>query len=476
MIRYRTLDIEGIWGRLESLEFDAGLYIQRFRINDILKRLDLPLIEVILGPRQSGKTTLLFMIISELLSRNIVPEQIFYINMDTIIPTEQFKNPMLLVRQLADQGLAGERAYLFIDEVQRLEYPGRFLKGVYDLGKDIKIVVSGSSSLEIKAKIKESLAGRKRETYLLPLSFREYVLHGKRLPPTLNHVELDRSSVGQWVENEALYGRYLRNRMEEVAVFGGYPGVLKQQKREERLEELSEIHTSYVKRDIIEFLNMEKPARINQLIKVLAGQVGNLMNKSEIASLTGTNTVTLSKYLNILQETYVTAYLPPLVSNRRNEIKRAHKCFFLDNGFRNLSISQFNSLGDRTDKGPLLENMVFSELLKHRTLDQGIRFWRTKAGSEVDFVISREQEDIPVEIKAGPARPGRLSKSFHAFLDHFSPKKGLFLNRDLFHVTDIKQTRVYYIPIHWFLFSGLEMILGVEGRTSHFHILLAKST
>ena len=91
MIHYRTLDIEGIWGNLESLEFDANTCIPRFRINNILKRLDRPVIEVILGPRQSGKTTLLFMIMSELLSRNIVPGQIFYINLDTIIEMEQFR-------------------------------------------------------------------------------------------------------------------------------------------------------------------------------------------------------------------------------------------------------------------------------------------------------------------------------------------------------------------------------------------------
>ena len=108
--------------------------------------------------------------------------------------------------------------------------------------------------------------------------------------------------------------------------------------------------------------------------------------------------------------------------------------------------------------------MVFSELLKHRTLDQSIRFWRTEAGSGVDFVISRERGDIPVEIEPGPARPGRLSRGFHAFFDHFSAKRGLFLSRGLFHVSDIDQTRVYYIPIHWFLFPGLEMILWAAAQ------------
>ncbi len=75
----------------------------------------------------------------------------------------------------------------------------------------------------------------------------------------------------------------------------------------------------------------------------------------------------------------------------------------------------------------------------------------------MDFVLPSKGGLVPLEIKAGTARPGLLSRSFHAFLDHFSPGAAVFLNRDLFHVEKIKQTKVYYVPVHWFLLFGLEL-------------------
>ncbi len=170
MITYKTLDIDGLWNRSESRAFDVPDKIFRSDINPIVRRLDRDLIEIIVGPRQSGKTTLLFLLISRLLSDGILPGQIFYLNLDTTIVTSQFDNPSLFVEKLTAQRKNNERIYLILDEVQRLKTPGRFLKGIYDLGKNIKIFVSGSSSLEIRSKIKEFLTGRKRETRLLPRS------------------------------------------------------------------------------------------------------------------------------------------------------------------------------------------------------------------------------------------------------------------------------------------------------------------
>lgn len=462
MIKYRTLDIDGLWNKIDSREIEPKKLIYRFQLKKIIKRFSSDHVEVIIGPRQSGKTTFLMMLIHELAKMDITPQKTYYINLDTIGEMEQFKNPMLLVKQIDHTRNSEERVYLFLDEVQRLESPGKFLKGIYDLAKNIKVFATGSSSLELRSKIKEFLTGRKRETYIFPISFKEYIGCENKMPGSLNRVNFKEASADLWRQNEKLFGKYLTGIMEEMAIYGGYPAVLTTKDRDERIEELNEIYQSYVKKDVIDFLKVGNSEVFNHLVKVLASQVGNLVNKSEICSLVRSNAVTVTKYMNFLKETYIAGYLPPFVSSRRNEVKSTHKCFFIDNGLMNLSVRQFNMLSNRTDKGALIENLIFTEFVKDNALfNEELFFWRTRSGAEVDFVLSMPEkgEVIPIEIKAGSARPGLLSRSFHAFLDHFSPGTAIFLNRDLFHIVKIKRTWVYYIPNHWFLLFGLALII-----------------
>ena len=464
MITYRTVDVDGLWSKMDSRRLDPGRLIFRSRLRNIIDRFQSDHIEVIMGPRQSGKTTLLMMLIHELTARGIDPRQIYYVNLDTIGDMEQLRNPLLFIKQIDDLRASGERVYVFLDEVQRLESPGRFLKGVYDLNKNIKFFVTGSSSLEVRSKVKEFLTGRKRETYLFPLSFKEYVNNEGKIPPGIHSLKLEESSIEHWRQNETLYGQYLAKKLEEIALYGGYPAVLTAKNHQDRMEELDEIYQSYVKKDVIDFLKVEKPDVFNNLVKVLANQVGNLVNKSEISSLLGSNAVTIAKYLSILEETYIAGYLPPFIGARRNEVKSTHKCFFLDNGLRNYCVRQFGALATRADKGALIENTVFTELVKDNALrGEELFFWRSKAGAEVDFVLQVKGEAIPIEIKSGSARPGLLSRSFNSFLEGYLPGTAVFLNKDLFHVEPVKQTLVYYVPVHWFLLFGPGLIFG-EGE------------
>jgi len=463
MITYKTLDIDGLWNKSESRAFDASNKVFRGDINSITGRFDRDLIEIIIGPRQSGKTTLLFLLISRLLSDGILPEQIFYLNLDTTIVVSQFENPSIFVEKLTAQRKEDERIYLILDEVQRLKTPGKFLKGIYDLEKNIKIFVSGSSSLEIRSKIKEFLTGRKRETHLLPLSFHEMVSHEKNLPDTLQSIPLEEKTIDQWRSNDSIYGAYLARKMEETAIYGGYPAVYLSENDEERREVLAEIYNSYVKEDVIDLMNIEKVDIFMKLVQTLSSQVGNLINKSEICSLIGSNAVTISKFINILKETYITWYLPPYVRAKRNEIKSAHKCFFIDNGLRNFSVKLFSSLSGRPDNGAILENLVFTELFKKTSISDELYFWRTKAGAEMDFVFIKNDIAIPIEIKSGSAIPGRYPRSFHSFLNRFSPEFAIYLNKDVFKIDEVGNTKVFCIPTHWFLLFGIEMLGDIQG-------------
>jgi predicted AAA+ superfamily ATPase len=403
---------------------------------------------------------MLFLLISRLLSDGIFSEQIFYLNLDTIIPNAQFENPSIFIEQLTAKRKNDERFYLILDEIQRLKIPGKFLKGIYDLDKNIKIFVSGSSSLEIRSKVKEFLTGRKRETKLYPLSFTEMIAYEKNIPDTLQKKMVNDETIDQWRENELIFGAYLSGKMTQAAIYGGYPAVYIAENNEERVEILREIYNSYVRRDIVDLMKIEKVDVFMNLVQALSSQVGNLVNKAEICSLIGSNSVTITKFINILKETYVASLLPPYVSVKRNEIKSAHKCFFVDNGLRNFAIKLFGDLSNRPDKGAVVENLVFTELLKIASVADGLHFWRTKSGAEMDFVLKKDGIAIPIEIKSGSAVPGRYSKSFHSFLKRFSPRSAIYLNKDVFEIDMVGHTKVFRIPTHWFLLMGPEMVGG----------------
>jgi predicted AAA+ superfamily ATPase len=232
------LDIDGLWNKLDSYDIDPDKLVPRSQLKKITRRFQNDHVELVIGPRQSGKTTLLMMLISELAKQGIPPRKIFYINLDTIDQMEQFKNPMLLVDRLDHFRERGERVYLFLDEAQRLEAPGKFLKGLYDLNKKIKVFASGSSTLELRSKIKEFLTGRKRETHLYPLSFKEIIRWENKIPAAPVDVKLDHASTGDWQQKEKLFGPYLTRIMEDMLIYGGYPAVLTASAREERIEEL----------------------------------------------------------------------------------------------------------------------------------------------------------------------------------------------------------------------------------------------
>lgn len=452
MLRVYTFDDQGLPRKEIDLKPPTKL-IDRQSYQTIKDKINRNEIEVILGPRQCGKTTLLYQLIDHLQKeKGISSQQIVYSNLDWVVDYSFFKSPLTFYDKM--KAIVGEdkKIYLFLDEVQRLNNPGKFLKGLYDLNANMKIIVSGSSSLEIRSKLKEYLTGRKRETLLYPISLLEWVVHQRsdfygRVLDTLNKIS-EKDFIRSLNHFEKIYGSLVKESFNEILTFGGYPKVLCAPQSEKR-DVLDEIYTSYIKRDVVEFMKIEKPDLYNNLVKSLAHQVGNLVNYAELSSLLGGNQITIKKYVNILSQTYVIHLLPPLLGNRRNEIKQAHKVFFIDNGLRNLVSGNLSKPSIETD-GFALENVVFSEVTKHLIKGNNLFFWRTKGGTEVDFVIDVEKETvIPVEVKRGMARKGQLTKSFHSFIKSYQPHRAIFANQSTIDQHQFGQTTVFYLPYYW---------------------------
>jgi len=219
LMRYKTLSIRQLWDKTEEDPFKSTDYMNREVFAKLKKNLDSPKIDIIYGPRQSGKTTILMFLIDHLNESGVDADHIWYINLDLISDYSLFESSEKFL-YLYDKSQVEGKLYLFIDEIQRLSSPGLFLKGIYDSRRNIKVIISGSASFEIKAKIKEFLTGRKRLHLVLPLSFREIVKAKGVIPAGLYEQKINRDNIAEWIKADEVFQKYLLEELGNTLVYG----------------------------------------------------------------------------------------------------------------------------------------------------------------------------------------------------------------------------------------------------------------
>lgn len=409
--------------------------VERELLQALLEHLKEKDITMLLGARQTGKTTLLHQMKTYLLEqKGIKPSQIHFFNLDHFENFEKIANQEDLIRYLHERSHAGEFQYVFIDEAHRLPEAGRYLKGIYDLALPVKLIISGSRSLEINQKTSEALTGRKRVFTLHSFSFLEWM---RFVAPNLVFEETSEniSSILKSEINAFLYPHL---------VFGGYPRIALAQSPEERIERLSELYTSYLERDVIQYQGIKNAMSFSRLITLMSQQTGNLVNIEELSKVLRLDRRAIERYLLLLEETYVITLLRPFSGNVRTEIVKMPKVYFQDNGFRNYALRVFNKYEEHRDRGKLLENFVFGEL--HRTWAGSLYYWRTKDQAEVDFVIRDFYGNIiPIEVKSRLREEGEISRSMHSFINAYQPAKAYIVSLSLTASQRVGDTEVHFI-------------------------------
>lgn len=412
-------------------------YVKRDLFDKAAKHLSNKEISLIIGPRQVGKTVLIKQLQEYLTKeKKVDPETIYYFNLDIIKDKELFEDQTEFIEFLKQKS-AKKKIYAFIDEAQKAKEAGIFFKGVYDSDLPVKLILTGSSSLEIRSKIHESLTGRKRVFNLLPFSFLE-ILNCKNVE--LRNLIISRKKIFARDHKEILRLFF------DYSIFGGYPQAVLEQDDEEKIEFLKEIFTSYIEKDIIGFLRVENESNFNKLVKLLAAQIGNLINVAELSSLVNTDRYTIDRYLLNLEKTFVAYNLKPFYSNPRQELVKASKIYFYDNGLRNLSLENFKKpFFGRRDKGELLENAVFKELLLLKHIKNfNLKFWRSKQKAEVDFIIEKGLDIFPIEVKSNLSS-SKLEASLLGFISRYNPTKALVVNLGYSGRKKIGETEVFFI-------------------------------
>lgn len=404
--------------------------IKRNIYKDLISHLEKKEISLVTGPRQSGKTTLMNLIKSKLKKNG---KRTLFLSLDSEMDKNYFSSQQMLLKKI-ELEFGGKEGYVFIDEIQRKNDAGIFLKGLYDMNLPYKFIVSGSGSLELKEKIHESLVGRKKIFELGTVSFNEFVnfkTNYKYEDELANFFELERE----------LTNIYLT----EYLNFGGYPRVILEKERREKVFIINDIFHSYLEKDISYFLKIERVDAFSDLIRIISGRIGSLTNYSNIASEINISVQTLKNYLFYAEKTFVLQKLTPYFKNPSKEIVKSPVYYFYDIGLRNFSINLF---GNIADFGHVFENLVFN-IIKEKIKHSGgsIHFWRTLDKAEVDFVLDFGGEIIPIEVKYKKYKLPKLEASLRSFIEKYSPKRAFVVNLELNLELRVNNTDVYFISV-----------------------------
>jgi hypothetical protein len=376
---------------------------------------------LIVGPRQSGKSTLAWRLLQSC-SPNIL-----YLNLEDPLLRSALGSAIDLVALLRENYQFIKA--VFLDEAQHLADAGLFVKGLVDAKPGIPVLVTGSSSFHLMSKTRESLAGRADRLRLLPFSLKELLRHEKPTNP-----------IASKNQGKNIFARQM--------IYGSYPAVYLANDDQDRGHLLSDLAEALILRDASDLFRIRRVDVFRKLLTLLAGQTGSLVNFSELASICRVDAGTIHAYVEILEESHIVKVIRPFAGGKRRELTTSPKVYFVDNGIRNQLLNSFSTdISLRTDKGALMENWVFSELYKRLPLMASIHFWRSKAGGEVDFVVEQAGKLMALEVKAANLDRPRLSRSAHSFIEAYQPERFVVLNLSLeTHLTTDSRTIEFQTP------------------------------
>lgn len=333
---------------------------------------------IIYGARQVGKTTLVEKILRDF------GDEGRYLNCEILSVEQNLKDaePEKL------KAFFGNYKLLVLDEAQNIPNIGKILKVISDSIKDVQIIATGSSSFELASKTAEPMTGRVIHHILYPLS------------------TLEIKNQKDWL--------FVDSNLEKLLRFGSYPEVYTSSD-EDAIKKLTEISSSYLFKDLFKFEGIKKSSLFKNLVIMLALQLGREVTYNELALKLGVSHLTIQKYIDLLEQSFVVFKLNSFSRNIRNEITKSFKIYFYDNGIRNALINNFNSLSLRNDVGALWENFCISERIKSNAYlkrNANIYFWRTYDQKEIDYVEESSGRITGYEIKYSEKQKIKIPKIF----------------------------------------------------------------
>ena len=356
--------------------------IKRLLQGPISERLTEGKAVLIFGARRVGKTVLMRSIV------NTYPGRTLMLNGE-----DHDAQALLAERSIAKyRNLLAGINLLAIDEAQNIPDIGHVLKLIVDEVPGVKVMASGSSSFDLLNKAGEPLVGRRITFQLTPFSQAE-------LSQDENPLET-------------------RQRLESRLIYGSYPEVALMDNADRKTDYLRDIIGAYLLRDVLAIEGLKNSAKMLQLLRLIAFQMGSECSYDELGKQVGMSKNTIERYLDILEKLFILYRLGPYSRNLRKEVTKAGKWYFCDNGIRNAIIGAFSPLAIRQDVGALWENFLISERRKaalNTMQHRQFYFWRTYDKQEIDLIEEQAGQLTALEMKWGdkvPQAPQAFVKAY----------------------------------------------------------------
>lgn len=399
----------------------VDMKIKRLLFNALASQITEPKISILIGPRQVGKTFLLKELENEAQKQGYKTR---YFDL------EQPHDMLELGATEKEQydALVSSGDVIFIDEMHLLKNISHIFKAIHDSKHKVKIFASGSSALEMHKHLKESMAGRVIMNRIFPLTIEEL--------------------------------RQLQGFDDERALIeGGMPGLVNCADLETKINELQSIVSLYISKDIKSLVREENIRAFNHMMYLLAEKQGSIVVAANLANEIDLSKPTVEKYLEILSQTYVCYTVNSYAKNLSNELKKSKKHYLFDLGIRNSLLKDFNPIKDRTDSGFLKESFVALNIVRQLKPNMEVRFWRTKYGDEVDFILIKNRRPFALEVKSELSKP-EMPDGLKKFLTNYPDTAGaIVFNNDLTANIEYNGVKVNFMP--WTEANNIEYLQSV---------------
>lgn len=428
------------WYTGEVSKEKVGIRRSRY-LNQILSFMDSREIIKIVGVRRSGKTTLIFQLIDFLLKKGVNPKNICYVQMDDEEFSFYDKNRIIKqiieeYQEICERNIEKDRVYFLFDEIQNINnWPG-WLKTYYDNYKNIKFIVSGSSSTLIDMSSVEKLSGRQIDFMVYPLSFREFLeFNNVEIKFQKNLFDVSFEDIERNIELAAeknnikiLLKRYLET--------GGFPNVIFMED-EKRITMLKQYFKDIVYRDIVRTFKIRDAELLENLGVYMLKHIGKKFSFTSYSKILGVSTDTIINYLNMFLKTFLYYEVCYYSTTLKSTIRKAKKIYCADIGLRNAIITE-------RDEGKVVENIVFRHLISNY---DKIYYWDNKY--ECDFIVKTYENIMPIEVKYSDD-PTRIN-GLLGFMEKFNIKRGIVVTKDVLKREKFNDMDVLFIPIWIFL-------------------------
>ncbi len=382
---------------------------------------------LLLGARRTGKSTLAYQIIRDLLNNKTYPEAILFINLDEPLFQSKSKDPMYLT-EIIEYYLAQKKSilafYLFIDEIQNHDYWVQTIKTLYDTRKNIKIILTGSTSTLLQKEISTRLSGRYFHIIVYPLSFREYLSFKKLQKPAT-------------IEKLQYFNDYLE--------FGAFPRVVLEDDKDLKQELLKNYFQTIYLKDIIYPNNLRNNKDVFDLLYFLISNIGKNFSYSNIAKTLGIAVETVKEYIGCAENSYLIYTLTKYDASVKKQLANPKKIYCLDTGLVNSISFRFSE-----NKGRLIENLVYMSLIKEKK-----EIYYHRENYECDFIIKEGMKikhavQVTLSLKDETSRKREIRGLVEA-MDAYNLKEGLIITEKEAEIISLDKKKIVIKPIYEWL-------------------------